>query len=134
MLPNPATLRVLIVDDVPENRDVVVDLLSLYGITQTTVAPDAAAARAQMAVQVPDVALIDVAMPVEDGTSLAAWVRSQYPDVRVVMYSAFQNVAGLGLAVRVAGADAFLQKPFGADDLYRAVTGTTGDPPPMAQQ
>lgn len=129
MPPRPTRLRVLVVDDVPENRDVVVDLLSLYGITHVAVASDAATGRQQMAAYHPDVAVIDVAMPTEDGTALAAWVRKEYPAVRVVMYSAFQNVGWLALAVKAAGAVAFLQKPFDADDLYTAVTGERPEHP-----
>jgi DNA-binding NarL/FixJ family response regulator len=69
------------------------------------------------------VVVIDIAMPTEDGTQIAAWVRKEHPDVRVVVYTAFTKVGNIKLLIDAVGAHAFLQKPFDADDLYKAVTG-----------
>lgn len=115
-------LRVLVVDDVPENRDVVVDLLDTFGITEVTTSNDVQA-RTTFRTFRPDVVIVDVAMPTEDGTQIAAWIRRTAPDVRVVLYTAFSNIGSLRLAIDAVGAHAFLQKPFDALDLYNAVVG-----------
>src|SRR5678815_4717725 len=86
--------RVLVVDDVPENREVVVDLLKTYHVPDT-LGVDDKDARQAIADFHPTVMLIDVAMPGEDGTVLAAWVRATYPEMRIVMYSAFPNAGSL---------------------------------------
>lgn len=115
-------LRVLVIDDKPENRNVVIDLLSLYGITEVAAGNDRQA-RELVAQFHPDVAVIDVAMPHEDGTQIAAWIKHEYPEIRVVIYTAFTRVGAMKLAIDAVGPDAFLQKPFDMDDLYKAIVG-----------
>lgn len=115
-------LRVLVIDDEPANRDVVVDLLQSYGIDCVEACDDVQARATFVAFQ-PDVVVVDVAMPHEDGTQIAAWVRKTNPNVRVVIYTAFTNIGLIRLAIDAVGAHAFLQKPFDAGDLYKAVMG-----------
>lgn len=122
MQPSPSPLRVLVIDDEPANRSVVIDLLRDHGLTFIACCDDTQARRAFETFK-PDVVLIDVAMPHEDGTQIAAWVKKTAPKVRVVIYTAFSNVGKIRLAIDAVNADAFLQKPFDADDLYNAVTG-----------
>jgi two-component system, response regulator, stage 0 sporulation protein F len=119
---DPRTLRVLVIDDEPDNRSVVMDLLRDYGIGSLAEATDVTA-RTVFDQFHPDVVVIDIAMPTEDGTQIAAWVRKEHPDVRVVVYTAFTNVGNIKLLIDAVGAHAFLQKPFDADDLYKAVVG-----------
>jgi CheY-like chemotaxis protein len=114
--------RVLVIDDLPENREVVIDLLNTFGITEVIGSDDVQARETFWAFR-PDVVIADVAMPVEDGTQIAAWIRKVAPSVRVVIYTAFTNVGRIKLAIDAVEAHAFLQKPFDALDLYKAVTG-----------
>jgi CheY-like chemotaxis protein len=119
-----ATLRVLVIDDTAGNREVVVELLQLYGIADVIgVDPAQEDVRAAVARHAPQAVVLDIAMVPEDGLSVASWLRAAYPAVRVVLFSAFEQAGALGLAVQETGAHAFLRKPFDADDLCRAVTG-----------
>lgn len=122
MPPNTNLLRVLVIDDDPSNRSVVIDLLRDYGLTYIASCDDLQA-RDTFRTFRPDVAVIDIAMPHEDGTQIAAWIRKTAPKTRIVIYTAFENVGKLKLAVDAVGADAFLQKPFDATALYKAVVG-----------
>lgn len=115
-------LRVLVIDDEPANRSVVIDLLQDFGLSCVE-ACDEVQARQAVETFSPNVVVVDIAMPNEDGTQIAAWIRKTYPHMRVVLYTAFTNVSNIKLAIEAVGAHAFLQKPFDADDLYKAVTG-----------
>jgi CheY-like chemotaxis protein len=69
-----------------------------------------------------DVAVLDLAMPVLGGLELAARLRSESPQTRIVIMSGILNGAGaLASFARRAGADDALAKPFAQDDLARLV-------------
>jgi PAS domain S-box-containing protein len=68
-------LRVLVVDDDADARDVVAAVLRECGCVVTTV-DGAEAALARIAAEVPDVLLSDIAMPGQDGFELIAKVRA----------------------------------------------------------
>jgi PAS domain S-box-containing protein len=76
---NLAGLKVLVVDDEPDNREFLVVALQQLGATAT------AAASAQEAIDIlqqspPDILVSDIGMPVEDGYSLIRKVRSSASD------------------------------------------------------
>ncbi|MDB4940831.1 MAG: sensory box histidine kinase/response regulator [Labilithrix sp.] len=73
--PEMQGLRVLVVDDEPDARDVMGAVLAGCGVAVRTAA-SVAEARAAFAVEVPDVLLSDIGMPVEDGYMLIKFVRS----------------------------------------------------------
>src|SRR5258705_11908625 len=69
-------LRILVVDDEPDARDLIEMALSQYGAIVTTV-DSAAAALSEIDRRLPDVLLSDVGMPREDGYELIGRVRSR---------------------------------------------------------
>ncbi|MGQ4647597.1 PAS domain S-box protein [Lyngbya aestuarii] len=111
------TCRVLVVDDQPENRSVLVELLSPLGfeVAQATDGQDCL----NQALKVkPDVILLDMLMPVMDGFEATRRLR-QLPilqDVVVIATSAsvFAYDQQQCLA---AGCDAFISKPVQAKEL-----------------
>ncbi|MEM6992733.1 MAG: LytTR family DNA-binding domain-containing protein [Myxococcota bacterium] len=67
-------MKVIVVDDeAPARRRLVRMLNRIGGVAVVGDAGDAAGARALVLAQRPDVALLDIEMPEEDGLSLAAW-------------------------------------------------------------
>jgi two-component system phosphate regulon response regulator OmpR len=74
-------------------------------------AADAAQARAWLAAQPVQLALLDVHMPGEDGLALARWMREAHPRTGLVMLTtageAVDRIVGLEL-----GADDYIPKPF----------------------
>jgi CheY-like chemotaxis protein len=71
--------RILVVDDQAENRDLLAYLLGYYGHTVSVAADGAAGVRAALA-DLPDLVLMDIAMPVIDGLEAARQMRS-YPQL-----------------------------------------------------
>jgi signal transduction histidine kinase/DNA-binding NarL/FixJ family response regulator len=103
--------RVLIADDVPGNRAMLLDLLKPLGFV-TQEARDGADALRAIAEQAPDLVLMDMSMPVMDGLQAMRRIRESEPwqDIRIVAVSANASEADQA-ACLAAGANAFLSKP-----------------------
>lgn len=109
---------ILVVDDDPEIRRLVAGYLTDQGFRAIT-AEDAAAARAVLAARTPDLVVLDVMMPGEDGLALIRWLRRD-SELPVILLTALgeeaDRVAGLEL-----GADDYLAKPFGPRELLARI-------------
>ncbi|MBP6816171.1 MAG: response regulator [Burkholderiaceae bacterium] len=110
---------VLVVDDEPELRTLLGEYFGRHGFEVRT-APEAASARALVAQAAPDLAILDVNMPGENGLSLARWLRESHPRVGLVMLTtageAVDRIVGLEL-----GADDYVPKPFEMRELLARV-------------
>ncbi len=106
--------RVLVVDDDPDLRALLADYLGVSGLT-VDVAADGAEMRACMARHGPDVLVLDLMLPGEDGLTLARELRRQ-SDLPILMLSArgeeVDRVVGLEM-----GADDYMAKPFSPREL-----------------
>jgi two-component system phosphate regulon response regulator OmpR len=111
---DPRALHVVVVDDEAEIRDLVRDYLSRHEFV-VSAASGGTELRAIMAERPVHVAILDLAMPGEDGLSLARDLR-QAGDLGIVMLTAstdrIDRIVGLEL-----GADDFVQKPFDPREL-----------------
>ncbi|MEO8151737.1 MAG: response regulator [Rhizobacter sp.] len=110
---------VLVVDDEPELCSLLSEYFDRHGFSVRT-AHDAVAARAAIAQAVPDLALLDINMPGENGLSLARWMRDAHPRVGLVMLTtageSVDRVVGLEL-----GADDYIPKPFEMRELLARI-------------
>src|SRR5262245_49333563 len=70
--------RIIVVEDEPDFREAVAEYLGASGYDVTT-AENAAAARGLFEAQSFHIAILDIAMPGEDGLSLGRWLRSKTP-------------------------------------------------------
>jgi DNA-binding NtrC family response regulator len=109
---------VLIVDDEPASR---------YGLRRAfesryrvVEADSAAAARSALATEKPDLLLLDVILPGEDGISFLRWLRQQGQDVPVLMVSALDTAKMAVEALQLGAAD-YLVKGFELDELRQRV-------------
>ena len=125
-----ASHRLLVVDDEPEIRDLVSAHLERAGHRSSTAA-NVAEARTALARGRFDLVVLDVMMPGGSGLDLCAELAGQGgPPVILLTAVADESarVAGLDL-----GADDYIAKPFGPDELLarvRAVLRRAGAPPP----
>ncbi|MDQ1301924.1 MAG: hypothetical protein QG637_1846, partial [Chloroflexota bacterium] len=78
----------------------------------------------------PDVALLDVQMPVLDGIAAAAAIHAAQPAVAVVMLTSFGSDAQLHAALR-AGVTGYLLKEISGDELVTAIRGAAAGRPQM---
>ena len=113
------TPLILVVDDEPALRELLAEYFGRHGL-RVELAADAAEARAAVARCAPQLAVLDVHMPGENGLSLARWLRETRPGLGIVMLTtageAVDRVVGLEL-----GADDYLPKPFELRELLARV-------------
>jgi DNA-binding NtrC family response regulator len=102
--------HVLVVDDEPDIRELVQDILEDEGYL-VEVAENGEAARAAFARRTPDLVLLDIWMPDIDGiTLLREWSSGGVPECPVVVMSGHGNLETAVEATRL-GAHDFVQKP-----------------------
>jgi two-component system phosphate regulon response regulator OmpR len=109
------TTTILVVEDDPFQRETVCAYLSNQGFAVEGVA-DGAAFRATVARDMPDAVLVDVALPGEDGFSLARWLRGLSPTVGIVMLTAATDLVDRVVGLE-SGADDYITKPFEPREL-----------------
>lgn len=67
----------------------------------------------------PDLILLDNKLPDGFGVDFISFLKSKYPEVKIIMMSGYDaSVADVALE---NGADVFLQKPFTKDKIYQSV-------------
>jgi DNA-binding NtrC family response regulator len=109
---------VLIVDDEPASRYGLRRALeSRYRVVE---ADSAAAARSSLATEKPDLLLLDVILPGEDGISFLRWLRQQGQEMPVLMVSALDTAKMAVQALQLGAAD-YLVKGFDLDELRQRV-------------
>jgi len=124
------TTLILVVDDDPDLRKLIGDFLAGHGY-RVEVAENAAAMRSSIANQRPDLVILDVMMPGEDGLSAARrLVTENGPPV--IMLSALGSDTDRIIGLEV-GADDYLPKPCNPRELLarvRAVLRRRSTPEP----
>jgi two-component system response regulator ResD len=113
-----AMTTVLVVDDEPIVRDVVVRYLRREGF-DTLEAGDGDSARALITTDNPELVVLDVMLPGTDGLSLCRWIRTQ-GDLPVIMLTARGEAADRIVGLEL-GADDYVAKPFSARELVMRV-------------
>ncbi|MFO1067531.1 MAG: response regulator transcription factor [Geminicoccaceae bacterium] len=110
--------RILIVDDEDDIRDGLVEYLDRHGFAARAAA-DGPAMRDVWAAWKPDLVVLDVVMPGEDGLSLARWIRSRGTTGIVMLTTVsapMDRVIGLEL-----GADDYVCKPADPRELLARI-------------
>ena len=110
--------QLLVVDDDPDVRELIQDYFSDNGF-RVVEAKDATAMRSAIEASVPDVVLLDVGLPGEDGLSLARYLREHH-DVGVIMVSGAGETVDRIIGLEV-GADDYVTKPFDPRELHARV-------------
>ena len=110
--------RILVVDDIPEARILLRDLLEPYGF-EVAEAEDGTMVEEWADTFRPDLILMDWHMPGMDGLEATRRVRMKHPDNRpkVVILSAYAFEENHREAL-AAGADDFMRKPIQKEELY----------------
>src|SRR5918994_5255876 len=119
--------RIVVVEDEPDLRDAVAEYLDASGYDVAT-AESASAARTLLETQSFHLAILDIAMPGEDGLSLGRWLRSKMP-IGIIYATAagasIDRIVGLEL-----GADDYMVKPYELRELLARVRSVLRRVPP----
>jgi two-component system phosphate regulon response regulator OmpR len=107
-------VNVLVVDDDPDIRELLSDYLEDNGFVVNT-ATDADSMKACIEEVVPDVVLMDVGLPGEDGLSLTRYLRERL-DIGVIVISGAGDTVDRIVGLEV-GADDYIAKPFDPREL-----------------
>ncbi len=125
-------LRVLVVDDEPDARELIGYVLETYG-TEVRLASTAAMARTELSTYTPHVIISDISMPDEDGYSLIRSIRTLPTDdkknIPAIALTAFARNEDR-MRTFVAGFNLHLAKPVEPATLVRAVRHLAGYPQP----
>lgn len=126
--------RLLLIDDDQELCELLASWLTQEGF-QVTACHEAGGARQALSAQAPDAVVLDVMLPDGSGLELLKQLRSEHPDLPVLMLSArgepLDRILGLEL-----GADDYLAKPCDPRELtarLRAVLRRTAPAPASSQ-
>jgi len=114
--------HILVVDDEADIRAMLSEYLTGHGYTVTAVA-NGDAMRSAVKQQKPQVVLLDVNLPGEDGLSLARWLRSEM-DVAIIMVSGAGETVDRIVGLEV-GADDYVSKPFDPRELLARIKSVT---------
>ncbi len=115
------TIRVLIVDDIPETRDHLTKLLGFEGDMEVVGSAASGAEAIELATQLsPDIVLMDINMPDMDGIAATERLATAAPLCSVIMMSV-QGEADYLRRSMLAGAREFLVKPFSSDELNASI-------------
>ena len=110
---------ILIVDDEPDLREVLEEYFVAQGYIALC-AENAEKARGLAAKHPVDIALLDIAMPGEDGLSLARYLRERYARLAIVLLTSAGTVVDRIVGLEI-GADDYVTKPFDPRELLARV-------------
>jgi two-component system phosphate regulon response regulator OmpR len=115
----PNVFSLLVVDDEIELVDILLEYFTGLGF-HVRGAANAATARLLIAQQLPDLVILDLRMPGEDGLSLARWIREQHQALGIIMLTTAAEVVDRIVGLEM-GADDYLPKPFELRELQARV-------------
>ena len=118
---NQPNIRVLVVDDIVETRENLRKILYYEDAIEVLGAAANGEQGIQMTVELqPDIVLIDVNMPAMDGITAAQRIIEQVPVTRVILMFT-KDEDNYRQRSDLAGAKAYLIKPFPADELVATI-------------
>ena len=118
--------RILVVDDHTENRDLLTYLLSYYG-HKVSLASGGAEGVSKALAELPDLILMDIAMPGMDGYTAARLIRSELSLAGVPLIAISAGRVSLSTA-QEAGFDDFYQMPIEPEEFISRLGPHLGGP------
>lgn len=116
-------LKLLIVDDEPTIRQGIRESIDWENQGVRIVGEAANGQKGMEAVRglSPDIVLVDIVMPRKDGLSFCVECRREFPRIRLIIVSGYDEFSLAQKAIRI-GVDDYLLKPVGAEQLIEAVS------------
>lgn len=114
-------IKVLIADDqelIKDSIKIILEVNPKYSITDTVT--NGQEALESIEKNKPDIVLMDIRMPVMDGTVCTKHIKEKYPDIKVIILTTFDDDDFIFSALKY-GASGYLLKGVSPDDLYQAI-------------
>ena len=110
--------RILVVEDQPDNRQIIRDMLAptVYEITE---AENGEQALTAIAKQRPDLILMDIQLPIMDGYEATRRIKAD-ASLRSIAVTSYA-LSGEGQKARAAGCDDYVPKPFSPRQLLAKI-------------
>jgi len=103
-------IRTLVVDDMPAMAETISSIVDMHPWVHVVGTAENGLAAVRMAlVEIPDLVIMDVNMPVMDGLKAAMHIRQRLPQTRVIIVSSDDDPE-IALAAMDCGADGFIPK------------------------
>ncbi len=122
----PAPVMVLVIEDEPVVRSLVVEVLSDLGCQAIEAADGPSGLQMLMSPQPIDLLVTDIGLPGLNGRQLADAARTRRPGLKVLLMTGYAENANFGDGVLGDGMD-LITKPFAMDDLAQRLRGMLGD-------
>jgi DNA-binding NarL/FixJ family response regulator len=114
-------IRLLVVDDQSLVRQGLKAILSLESDLEIVgMAENGEEAIAQVEVLQPDIVLMDLRMPVMNGSTATRIICDRFPDIKVLILSTYDDDHDVSLAIR-SGAKGYLIKDMPSEELVKAI-------------
>ncbi|MBT8359672.1 MAG: response regulator [Desulfobacterales bacterium] len=110
---------IFVIDDDQDLRESIVEILENNEF-QVSSSESAESALQKIMTTAPSLVIIDNMMPGMGGMAFIPLLKIEYPNVKVIMITAFSTVENAVAAMK-SGADDYIAKPFKRDDLLVAV-------------
>jgi DNA-binding NtrC family response regulator len=110
---------VLIVDDEPRLRELLLDIIPDMGFA-TTAARTAEDARKLMESDPQEIVMLDLQLPVMGGMDFFEQIRQRWPQTQVIIMTGFGDLESARQAIRLDVVD-FITKPFHLSDIESAL-------------
>lgn len=117
---NPASTRILLVDDDPAILTVLEDLMALFGFESETAANGFEAIE-KLEQDFFHIVLTDMVMDGMDGMALLKYIHSNYPSIKVMITTGYDRTYSYTDVIK-AGASDFISKPFNFDELEAKIS------------
>ena len=114
-------IRIMVVDDHEMVREGLTTFMKAFDDMQLVAEAESGTTAIQLCAEIlPDVILMDMAMPDMDGVSAIHAIRKKHPQVQIIALTSFKEGSRIKKALE-AGAIGYLIKDVSADDLARAI-------------
>lgn len=111
----------IVIDDAAFLRELIKNLLLEKGLRFLGEAADGESGVQLALTALPDLVVIDMVMPKKNGIQAIQEIKAQNSDVKILVCSTLDDEMLLQQA-KAAGADEYLVKPFGKNEIYESLS------------